>query len=247
MRRQPSFLLAVVVILLAILVPAVWKVVERLNRPVGPTTGGEPWPGDEPVWHTRHAEFIADSQNGGYDVVCLGDSLTWGWDDHRDVWAERVTRRRTTFHAIGGETTNGLLWRIDHGELDGLDPKLVVLLIGSNNRWVKDDPDDIAGGVAAVVGRLRERLPRANVLLLGLLPQGWTADASSRPVFAEVNRRLAAFDSGPVSVRDVGGCLLEPDGRLSQATSTDGTHLSRGGYERLADALGPLVRERVGD
>ena len=120
---------------------------------------------------------------------------------------------------------------------------LVVLLIGTNNRWVKDDPADIALGIAAVVERVREQLPAAKVLVLGILPQGRAADASSRRVFAGVNCRLVDLDGGPVTVRDVGGCLLEPDGTLSSAISTDGTHLTRAGYVRLADALGPLVRE----
>jgi lysophospholipase L1-like esterase len=162
----------------------------RVGRHQG---GGANEPSD---WRARHAEFIADSQNGGYDVLCLGDSLTRGWDDHRDVWAERVTGKRTAFHAIGGETTNGLLWRLEHGETDALDPKLVVVLIGTNNRGVKDDPDDIAGGVAAVIGRIRERLPRTQILVLGLLPQGRTPHGASRRLFAEVNLRLQAFDGG---------------------------------------------------
>lgn len=245
-RRRLYLLFSLVLVACGVAAIAV-AVAGRVKSPTGPQNGSVPWPADDPVWRARHAEFIADSQNGGYDVLCLGDSLTRGWDDHRDVWAERVTRKRTAFHAIGGETTNALLWRLEHGETDGLDPKLVVLLIGTNNRGVKDDPDDIAGGVAAVVGRVRERLPRTKILVLGLLPQGRSADGGSRRLFAEVNRRLAAFDSGPVAVRDVGDCLLEPDGTLSSDTSTDGTHLTRRGYERLADALGPLVRERVGD
>ncbi len=231
--------------LLAVLAVVAVAVVVRWNKPTGPESGTEPWPGDEPIWHTRHAEFVADRPPDGYDVLCLGDSLTWGWDDHRDVWADRVTRRPTAFHAVGNETTNGLLWRIDHGELNGLTPKLVVLLIGTNNRWVKDAPDDIAAGIAAVVGRVREQLPTAKVLVLGVLPQGRSASASSRRVFADVNRRLVSLDDGPVTVRDVGGCLLEPDGTLSDLISPDGTHLTRAGYVRLANALGPLVRERL--
>lgn len=245
-RRGPYWLL-ILALAVGVAGPVVVALVNKLNRPTGPENGSIPWPADDPDWRARHAEFIADSQNGGYDVLCLGDSLTRGWDDHRDVWAERVTGKRTAFHAIGGETTNGLLWRLERGETDGLDPKLVVVLIGTNNRGVKDDPDDIAGGVAAVIGRIRERLPRTQILVLGLLPQGRAANGPGRRVFAEVNRQLAAFDGGPVSVRDVGGCLLEPDGTLSEEISLDGTHLTRRGYERLADALGPVVRERVGE
>jgi lysophospholipase L1-like esterase len=225
----------------------VWLAVKWRNQPVGPTSGNVPWPSDHPVWQARHAEFVAAGRDG-FDVICLGDSLTWGWDDHRDLWAGRVTPHRTGFFAIGGETTNGLLWRIDDGELSGPPPKLVVLLVGTNNRWVKDDPADIAGGIAAVVGRIRERQPSANVLVLGILPQGWTAEASSRRVFAAVNERLRGLDDGRrVFVRDVGGCLLEADGSFSTATSSDGTHLTRAGYERLADALRPLVRQLLPD
>ncbi len=244
MRRGPYWLVFLAVAA-GIDVPVAMKVAAKLNRPAEPGSGTMPWPGDDPIWHTRHAEFVADRPPAGYDVLCLGDSLTWGWDDHRDVWADRVTRRPTAFHAIGNETTNGLLWRIDHGELSGMTPKLVVLLIGTNNRWVKDDPADIAAGIAAVVERVRTELPTAKVLVLGILPQGRTAGASSRQVFADVNRRLVKLDGGPVTVRDLGGCLLEPDGILSDAISTDGTHLSGAGYVRLADALGPLVRERL--
>ena len=220
----------------------------RWNRPAGPSNGRVPFAYEADIWRTRHAEFVAAKRAGDFDVICLGDSLTWGWDDHRDLWAARVTARPTAFFAIGGETTNGLLWRVDHGELDGPPPKLVTILIGTNNRWVKDDAEDIAGGIMAVVARVRERVPTAKVLLLGVLPQDRWPRGSGRRVFAAVNKLLLPLDDGrAVFVRDIGGCLLEPDGELAVETSEDGTHLTRAGYERLAAALGPEVRSLLGE
>lgn len=245
-KRRFRWWLPLVPVLVAVgLLAGAWG---RWNCPVGPPNGRVPFEYDSDIWRTRHAEFVAAKRATDFDVICLGDSLTWGWDDHRDLWAERVTARPTAFFAIGGDTTNSLLWRVDHGELDGPPPKLVVVLIGTNNRWVKDDAEDIAGGIAAVVARVRVRVPTAKVLLLGMLPQGHRPGDSGRRLFAAVNQLLMPLDDGRfVFVRDVGGCLLEPDGELTTDTSEDGTHLTRAGYERLAVALGPELRTLLGE
>jgi beta-glucosidase len=211
----------------------------------GPLTGTTPVPGDAPNWLERHADFVAAVARGPA-VVALGDSLAWGWDDHPDLWAT-VTPAPTLFAAIGGDATNQLLWRLDHGALTGPPPRLVVVQVGTNNRWVNDDPADIVAGIVAVVGRVRRRQPASRVLVVGILPQGRHPDGSSRRVFAAVNRRLPQLADGRVAVCDVGDCLLEADGTLSEAVSPDGTHLSRQGYERLAAALGPAVRAGLAD
>jgi beta-glucosidase len=216
----------------------------RFNRTPGPTSGRTPWPSDDPVWRTRHATYTAAARTDRLDVIGLGDSIMRAWEDVPEVWAERVTARLSAFFGIGLETTCGLLWRLDDGELSGASPKLVIVLIGTNNRWVNDDPADIADGIAAVVRRVTDQMPAAKVLVLGLLPQGWKATATSRRVFADVNRRLLPLDDGRrVFVRDVGRCLLESDGSLTTDISPDGTHLTPAGYVRFADALRPLVRE----
>lgn len=213
-----------------------------------PPSGRVPQARDLALWHQRHAEFVAAGRTGQFDVLAIGDSLTWGWNEHRDVWAERVTSRPTGFFAIGGDTTNNLLWRLDHGELDGPPPKLVIVLIGTNNLWTNPDPADIADGITAVVGRVRERVPTAKVLVLGILPHGYEPTAYGRAVFAAVNVKLAALDDGrTVFVRELGTSLLEPNGTLSERVSYDATHLTREGYIRFADALGPIVRQLIGE
>jgi lysophospholipase L1-like esterase len=239
-RRRFLFTLAGGTAALSAGAAAWWWITNRMT--FGPTSGRVPVPGEVPNWMARHAKFVAQSREGKAEVVCLGDSITWGWDDHRDVWTERVTPRPTECYAIGGDTTGHLLWRLDDGELTGPPPKLVVLMIGTNNLWVNRDPADIADSIGDVVGRVRRNAASAKVLLLGIPPQGHAADSPNRRSFADVNRLLPKFADETVTVADVSGAVLEPDGRLSEATSTDGTHFTRRGYERLADAIGPTVR-----
>lgn len=240
-RRLLSLFAAVVTAALSLFV-----ITLTANRPPGYDAAR---PEDRPVpgWHARHQALVAACRAGGLDVLVVGDSLTEGWDAHRDVWADRVTGRPTAFFGIGGDTTNHLLWRLAHGELDGPPPKLVVVLIGTNNPWPSDDPGNNAAGVLAVVGRVRARVPSAKVLLLGLPPRERDPDAVSRRRFTALNALLAARVEPPAVYRDIGRALLEPDGRLSEAVSDDGTHFTRRGYERWADALGPVVRELLGE
>jgi beta-glucosidase len=240
--------LAAVATGLAAVLIAVWYG-GRVARPTADLShyARTPRPRDLPDWQQRHAGFVAAARDR-HDVICLGDSITREWADHRALWAARVTRRPTAFFAIDGDTTCNLLWRIDHGELDGPPPRLVVVLVGTNNRLEHPDAADIADGIRAVVERVRAKVPTAKVLLLGVLPHGRAADGESRRLIADVNDRIAGLaDGANVVYRDFGGRLLDPDGTLSEAVSHDGTHLTRAGYERWANALGPVVRELLGE
>jgi lysophospholipase L1-like esterase len=211
-----------------------------------PTTGTVPRIGEHESFLFRHEAFLAEARAQQFDVICLGDSLTWGWDDHRELWKKEVTSQPTAFWAIGGDATNQLLWRIEHGELDGQHPKLIVLLIGTNNRWMKDDADDIAKSIDTVMHTIQQKCPTSKLLLLGILPQGYGANESSRKRFAEVNLKLPALATARgAEFHDLGSVCLEPDGSLSTAVSYDGTHLTELGYQRFAKALGPIVRELV--
>ena len=209
-----------------------------------PTTGRVAAIGKQGVFPSRHEQFLAEGRSQKFEVVCLGDSLTWGWDDYRELWMEKVTSKPTAFWAIGGDATNQLLWRIEHSELDGQSPKLVVLLIGTNNPWVNNDADDIAQSIDVVIQKVQAKCPTSKILLLGLFPQGYEKNHKNRLMFQHVNLRLPSVaTANGVVYRDVGQVLLEPDGSLSTTISYDGTHLAEAGYRRFAEALGPIVRE----
>ena len=209
-----------------------------------PTTGTVSFVGEHESFRTRHEEFLAEGRSKKFDVVCLGDSLTWGWDDHRELWKQEVTPKPTAFWAIGGDATNQLLWRIEHGELDGQSPQLIILLIGTNNPWVKYEVEDVAQSIDVVVQKVQAKCPASKLLLLGLFPQGYERLDKNRVLFDKVNHRLPAVaTSRGVEYRNPGKALLEPDGVLSTTISYDGTHLTELGYRRFAEALGPIVRE----
>ncbi len=209
-----------------------------------PTTGTISRAGEHESFLRRHEQFLAEGRSQQFDVICLGDSLTWGWDDHRELWKTQVTPQSTAFWAIGGDATNQLLWRIEHGELDCQSPKLIIVLIGTNNRWVKDEADDIAQSIDTVIQAVQAKCPKSKVLLLGILPQGYHTTESSRKIFDQVNLRLPAIaTSRGIDFRNVGQALLEPDGSLSSTISYDGTHLTKAGYQQFAKALAPVVRE----
>jgi lysophospholipase L1-like esterase len=220
--------------------------------PAAPTD--EPLPRDRDFpwmsrteWFEKHAALvaIAPATRRAAKLVFLGDSITAGWDEA--VWAESFA----TFHplrlGIGGDRTQNVLWRVDHGELDGLDPAVLVLLIGTNNLGADGVPPAAAAkGVAKVVEKVRQRLPRTRVLVLGILPFDEQPTSRSRQAAVETNALLARLDDGrQVRVLDIGSRLVEPDGRISREVMADFLHPTSRGYRTMASAITPLLTEML--
>lgn len=195
------------------------------------------------TWLRYHRHLAAG--RGRDSVVFFGDSLMLEWPEQgrgRADWHQRYHPLGVRDHGVGGDTTRQALWRIGQGELDGLRPRLVVLMIGTDNLGdaLSDGTDsEVARGVAAVVQTLRRRLPQSRVLLLALLPR---QDASYCRRVARVNRGLAALDDGRhVHFLDMGGHFLLAPGRINRALYTrDQLHLSARGYHVWAEAMQPL-------
>lgn len=196
--------------------------------------------------HEYHLHWI---RKGPLDMVFFGDSIARGWEDYEDLWEKHFGSRRCGLFATSHDTTSNLLWRLDHGELDGYTPRLVVVLIGTNNR--KDTvqtAEEIAKGIETILARIRSQQPQARVLLLGILPQGYSPRDPGRDLFRRVNQIVETLSDGKtVFYRDYGPALLEPDGRLSPEISPDGTHLTRKGYERWAEAMEPDLKQLFGN
>jgi lysophospholipase L1-like esterase len=145
--------------------------------PVAANTAVQPAPRDA-AWLKRHEGFVAEAARGGVDVLFLGDSITDGWrrpgpNGGKAVWDREIAPLRAANFGIGGDRTQHVLWRIEHGTLEGLRPKVVVLMIGTNNTGFERDsttprntPAETVAGVQALLGQLRRRLPEARVLLL---------------------------------------------------------------------------------
>jgi lysophospholipase L1-like esterase len=199
----------------------------------------------EGQWMKLHEEFVDRARQGGVDLLFLGDSITRGWDNRspggpRGIWERFYAPRRPANFGIGGDRTQHVLWRLDHGELDGISPKVVVLMIGTNNINA-DTPAEITEGVAAVVKKIREKTPEAKVLLLAVFPRRPNPDAVRDRVKA-VNDRIAKLDDGKtVKYLDIGPRFVKDDGTISREVMPDFLHLSRKGYRIWAEAMEPTL------
>jgi lysophospholipase L1-like esterase len=144
---------------------------------------------------------------------------------------------------IGGNTTQTLLWQIQHdGVLDGLSPQMVVLLIGTNNLGAGQSPDQTFAGIAADVAAIQAKQPQAQVLLLGILPRGANADDPMRSMVGQTNELLTSLGTlSHVTYRDIGAAFLQGDGSISPAIMGDYLHPTFLGYEAMAMALMPWL------
>jgi lysophospholipase L1-like esterase len=178
-------------------------------------------------------------------VLFLGDSITAGWHTlGADVWKERFQndKYQPANFGISGDRTQFVLWRIANGELDGIHPKALVLMIGTNNG--EKPAEDIARGVTAIVGAIRAKLPDTKILLFGIFPRGEKADDPIRAKLKAVNAILAKLDDAQhVFYLDIGDKFLQPDGTISQSIFVDFTHPSAEGYKIWADAMQPKLDE----
>jgi lysophospholipase L1-like esterase len=193
----------------------------------------------EGAWMEMHRSFLAQTKKGPIDLLFLGDSITQGWNENT-VWQRYYGSRHAANFGIGGDRTQHVLWRIQNGELDGIEPKLTVLMIGTNN--LNDDtPDEIAQGIKTIVAELRSRLPKTQVLLLGVFPRSPKPDPA-RERIKTINEKIARLDDGShVRYLDISKAFLNADGTISPEVMPDYLHLSTKGYRIWAEAMEPTL------
>lgn len=201
-----------------------------------------PAPREGPAWIERYQALNQRVQANDPDVVFIGDSLTQGWETTgRGVWAEFYERRRALNIGIERDATQNVLWRLDHGNIDHIRPRLAVLLIGTNNTG-HDTPEQIAHGVAEIVRTLRVRLPNTKLIVLGIFPQGADPNDPRRNVSEEANRLISRLHDGRrVFYLDIGQRFVRGDGTIGTDIMPDLLHLSPEGYRLWAQAMEPTV------
>ena len=220
-----------------------------LVLPAAANTAVQPAPRDA-AWLKRHEGFVVEAARGGVDVLFLGDSITDGWrrpgpNGGKGVWDREFAPLRAANFGIGGVRPQHVLGRIEQGTLEGLRPRVVVLMIGTNNTGFERDgttarntPAETVAGVQAILGQLRRRVPEARVLLLAVFPRGEKPDHPQRLQVNEINRGLAPLADGRhVTFLDVGPSFLAADGTLPAAVMPDFLHPREEGYTRWAAAL----------
>lgn len=201
----------------------------------------------EGSWIKRHESFNERVKMGNVDLLFIGDSITQGWEGAgKDVWKKQYDPRNAVNLGIGGDRTQHVLWRLEHGNIDGIQPKLAVLMIGTNNAS-GNTPEEIADGIRAIVGKLREKLPTTKVLILGVFPRGADKNNAQRQVNQKTNAIVDKLADGEkVFYLDIGKSFLAEDETLSKEIMPDLLHLSPKGYQIWADAIESKVTELIG-
>jgi len=204
-----------------------------------------PVPREDDWWTKRHEASVERAKKGDVDLLFLGDSITQGWNDN-ETWREHYEPRKAANFGFSGDRTQHVLWRLQNGEIDGINPRGIVLMIGTNNAGA-DSAADIAAGITQIVSLLRERLPESNILLLAVFPRGEQPNPTREKLDA-VNAQIAKLDDGgKVHYLDIGSSFLEDDGTISKEVMPDFLHLSAEGYKRWAKAIEPAVQHLLGE
>ncbi|OFA08371.1 GDSL-type esterase/lipase family protein [Duganella phyllosphaerae] len=213
---------------------------------------------DDGKFLKKHEINLARAKSGPVGLLFLGDSITDNWRKAPEIWDKYYGKYQPANFGIGGDRTQHVIWRIEHGELDGIAPKVTVLMIGTNNS-LDYSAADIAAANRKIVDMVRARLPGTKVLLLGVFPRGprdrfggpvtpaFVAEAAKRmDTIRAVNKELAQLDDGKtVRFLDITGVFLDQDGKIPDAVMPDQLHPNAAGYQLWADAMQPLLEQMM--
>ncbi|HUB23986.1 MAG TPA: GDSL-type esterase/lipase family protein [Tepidisphaeraceae bacterium] len=203
-----------------------------------------------------HQQLLAKAKAGGIDLYFLGDSITRRWGCTDPQWSVMLANWKQNFFGWnaadfgwGADRIQNILWRVENGELDGVNPKVIVILAGTNNVGNQAGPegkvDDILNGFDALIAACRNRAPGAAIILTGIFPRNDNLDVL--PEIRQINEGLAAkADGKTIFYVNINDKLADGDGRLYDGMTVDKLHPTVKGYQIWADALNPILTRLLG-
>ena len=199
-------------------------------------------------WMKRHDSMNERVKQGNVDLLFIGDSITQGWEGPgKAAWSEKYGKRNAVNLGIGGDRTQHVLWRLDNGNIEGIKPKLAVIMIGTNNSG-SNTSEQIADGITAIVKKLRDKLPETKILLLGIFPRGADDENKNRQVNMKANEIAAKLADGKmVEYLDISSKFLDDKRVLSKEVMPDLLHLTPAAYQTWADAIEAHVARMLGE
>lgn len=217
---------------------------------VTPVTKPHDW------WMPRHESVLERNAQGNVNIIFIGDSITHGWERAgKEIWDKYYAPRGAVNMGFSGDRTENVLWRFDNGEIDGINPKLAVIMIGTNNSNGEDNTaEEIADGIKAIVCKLRTDLPDTKVLILSIFPRGNKEQRADKANGATLNpqwaknalaSKLAAksADNKKIFYLDLTDVFLDEDGVLQRDIMPDLLHPNEKGYRIWAEAMEPEIEK----
>ena len=210
-------------------------------------TAAEPRPKQSEKWLARHEALNEEAKRGGFDLLYIGDSIVANYlRQGKESWDHYYADRHPLNLGIGGDRTEHVLWRLDNGNINGVHPKLAIVMIGQNNGG-HNTGEEIAAGVTAIIQRLRDRMPDTKILLLGIF-QRREKPTEERPVLARANEIISKLADGEKIVYlDINHLFVKPDGTIPADLMPDYEHPSPAGHQLWAETIEPTVAQLLGD
>jgi len=203
----------------------------------------------EDWWKLRFQNVLNQTKQGKIDMIFIGDSITHAWEDPgKEVWQHYYAKRNAVNMGYGGDRTQHTLWLLQNGEIDGINPKLAVIMIGTNNSNGNDNTSrEIGEGIIAICQQLRSRLPHTKILILAIFPRG-TTYSRQRQKNAEAGMFASAIaDNKWIYYLDIGDKFLDSNGTLTKDIMPDYLHPNAAGYRIWAEEIEPTVAKLMGE
>lgn len=190
-------------------------------------------------WGPRHEGVLNQNEAVKPDILMIGDSITHGWDGNMEIWESHFGEYSMVNMGFGGDRTQHVLWRLNHGEIKGVSPKLAVLMIGTNNSNRSDNTaEEIGDGIVAICEELRAELPDMEILVLAIFPRGEgpSSQREKNAAASKIAKKYARSDSH-IHYLDFGDAFLDSDMTLPSDIMPDFLHPNAKGYKIWASEM----------
>ena len=205
---------------------------------------------DDEHFIERHDTFLKWIMERPIDLLFLGDSITRRWVDVRPLWEHYFAIYQPANFGVGGDAVQNLLWQIQNGQLDGFEPRVIVLLIGANN-VPTNTGEEIASAINKVIDIIQKKLPDTQIILLAIFPRGpQTPDKGNKenPYYMDIvniaNAELAKLgNEDNIHFLDFGSQFIGPDGEIDTDLMPDQLHIIEPGFKIWGEAMKDLLAE----
>lgn len=198
-------------------------------------------------WVKRHAASVERINQGDIELLLIGDSITHGWDNQKELFDKFFGQYKTINLGFSGDQTRHVIWRLDNLPLDKITPKVAMIMIGTNNIGHPDGSTskEAAEGVVAIVRKLQQKYPRLQIIVLNVFPRDEKPDGEYRKKVNEINAALPALLARMPRVRllDINDGFLDKDGILPKSIMGDFLHPGKEGYEYWGNSVAPAIKE----